>query len=374
MSKHVNYYLLGLVIFLIGFGALFLSTLSSIPSLDAFGNTNYYLFRQLIRIGIGLVACLVAFKMPLAWFKKISPWLLLANLFLLVVVFFPILGTNFWGASRWISIGGISFQPSEFLKISAILYLSALLSNKFSESTKKNWIGSAKKGLHNFNMVFLPFLLLLAIVIIILKYQRDLSTLGIVVGTLIIIYFSARTPVWHMVLSFLLAGTSAVIFIAREPYRLERLKVFLHPGTDPLGIGMQVKQSIIAVGSGGFFGKGLGMSIQKFGFLPQAMSDSIFAILGEETGIVGCVILVLLFVLFFYLGLKIANSSGDSFARLIAVGITFWITSQAFMNIASAVGLFPLSGIPLPFFSYGGSHIISELIGIGLLLNISKNG
>lgn len=374
MPRHVNYYFLGLVIFLLSFGALFLSTLSSLTSLNFFGTTNYYLFRQLIRIGIGLVACLVAFKMPLPWFKKISPWLLLANLFLLVVVFFPIFGTNFWGASRWISVGGISFQPSEFLKITAILYLSALLSNKLTEGVKKNWIVSAKKGLYNFNRVFLPFLLLLAIIIVILKYQRDLSTLGIIAATLIVIYFSARTPVWHMVLALLLAAASGALFIAREPYRLERLKVFLYPETDPLGIGMQVKQSMIAIGSGGIFGKGLGMSIQKFGFLPQAMSDSIFAILGEEAGIIGSVVLVLAFVLFFYLGLKIASSANDSFSRLTAIGITFWISSQAFMNIASAIGLFPLSGIPLPFFSYGGSHIIAELIGVGLLLNISKNG
>lgn len=374
MHKHINYYFLGLVIFLIGFGLLFLSTLSALTSLNLFGTTNYYLVRQLIRIGIGLVACFIAFKIPLTFLKKISPWLLLVNLFFLIAALFPWLGVSLKGASRWISIGGFSFQPSEFLKISAVMYLSALLANRLSEGTKKNWVASAKKGFYNLARIFLPFLLLLVVIIIILKYQRDLSTLGIIVATLIIIYFSARTPIWHMIVAFLLAGTSAAVFIVREPYRLERLKVFLHPGTDPLGIGFQVKQSIIAMGSGGFFGKGLGMSVQKFSFLPEAMTDSIFAILGEETGIFGCSILVLLFVAFLYLGLKIANSSTDTFAKLTAIGITLWITSQAFMNITSAVGLFPLSGIPLPFFSYGGSHIIAELIGVGLLLNVSKNG
>lgn len=374
MHKHINYYFLGLVIFLIGFGLLFLSTLSSLTSLNFFGTTNYYLFRQLIRIGIGIVACFVAYKMPLSFLKKVSPWILLINLFFLIAALSPWLGVNLKGASRWISIGGFSFQPSEFLKISAVVYLSALLSNRFSETTKKGWMVSAKKGLHNFSRVFLPFLALLISVIVILKYQRDLSTLGIVVATLIIVYFSAGTPLWHILLSFVLASVSAVVFIAREQYRLDRLTVFFHPQTDPLGIGLQMKQSIIAMGSGGFFGKGLGMSIQKFSRLPEAMTDSIFAILGEETGIFGCTILVVLFVVFFYLGLKIAYASGDSFSRLTAIGITFWITFQAFVNITSSVGLFPLSGIPLPFFSYGGSHIIAELIGVGILLNISKNG
>jgi len=162
--------------------------------------------------------------------------------------------------------------------------------------------------------------------------------------------------------------------IIREPYRIQRLLIFLHPETDPLGIGFHLRQSLIAIGSGGIFGKGLGMSTQKFGFLPEAMSDSVFAVLGEETGIIGCSILILLFLLFLFLGFKIAKSSTDKFSKLTAVGITVWIVSQAFINITSTLGLFPISGIPLPFFSYGGSHIISEMIAIGLLLNISKNG
>ena len=135
-----------------------------------------------------------------------------------------------------------------------------------------------------------------------------------------------------------------------------------------------MKQSLIAIGSGGLFGKGWGMSSQKFGFLPQAMSDSIFAILGEETGIIGCSVLVFLFLLFLWFGVKIAKSSNDKFSQLTALGITFWITIQALFNIAANLGIAPLAGIPLPFFSYGGSHLVTELLGVGILLNISKNG
>jgi cell division protein FtsW len=374
MQKHINYYFLGLVVFLVGFGILFLATLSSLASLNTFGNTNHYLFQQIIRVGIGLVLSFIVFILPLSFLKKISPWLLLVNLILLAVVFLPVVGVNFWGASRWIAIGRLTFQPSEFLKITSILYVSALISNRFSESSKKGFINSAKKGYEDFRRVFLPFLALVAVIIILLKYQKDLSTLGITLATLMVIYFSAKTPLWHMITVFLMAVGTAAVLIIREPYRIERFKVFLQPETDPLGIGLQVKQSLIAVGSGGLFGKGLGMSVQKFGFLPQAMSDSIFAVMGEEIGIIGCSIIILLFLLFFYFGFKISTSATDKFSKMVAIGIVFWITLQAFMNIASNIGLFPLSGIPLPFLSHGGSHIIAELIGVGLLLNISKNG
>jgi cell division protein FtsW len=158
-----------------------------------------------------------------------------------------------------------------------------------------------------------------------------------------------------------------------EPYRLDRWLIFLHPNADPLGKGFQLRQSLISLGSGGVFGKGLGMSVQKYGFLPQAMSDSIFAIIGEETGAIGCIALIAIFILFFWLGLQISKNSNDKFSKMTSIGIVFWITLQAFINISSVAGIFPLTGVPLPFFSYGGSHLVVELIGVGLLLNISKN-
>lgn len=374
MKKTINYYFLGLAFFLLVSGFLFLSTLSAIASLQVFGNTNYYLFRQLTSISIGLVLGLITFKIPLPFLKKVSPILLLVNFIALILVFMPFVGIKLWGASRWVSIGGYSFQPSEFFKITAILYISAWLSNKFSVNSKKNWLIVAKKGYYTFIQTYLPFISVLGVITIILILQRDMSTLGIISITLITMYFMADTPVWQTILTIIGGISAGLILIVSKPYRFERLLTFLHPGTDPLGIGYQVNQAKLAIGSGGIFGKGLGMSVQKFEFLPQAMSDSIFAILGEETGIVGCLILILLFLGFLYLGFKIANLATDKFSKLTAVGISTWIIFQAFINIASNIGLFPLSGIPLPFFSYGGSHIISEIIGVGLLLNISKNG
>lgn len=363
-----------MTVFLNIFGILFLATLSAPSSLRQFGNTNYYLFHQLL-YGLlpAVIMGFIAFKIPLRFLKKAAPWLVFLNLFALVLVFLPFLGSQFWGAKRWLNFGFTTIQPSEFLKITAILYLSAWISNRMSEQTQKGWINAAKKGYYNLIHIFLPFLIFLGLVSVILILQPDISTLGIISLTLVVIYFSARTPLWHT-FATVASGVGALLLLIRfEPYRLDRLLIFLHPETDPLGKGFQIKQSLIAIGSGGFFGKGLGMSSQKFGYLPQAMSDSIFPIIGEELGIIGGAGLIVLFLLFFWLGLKIAKNSNDRFSKLTAVGITFWITLQAFINMASSTGIFPLAGIPLPFFSYGGSHLVAELIGLGLLLNISKN-
>ncbi|HLD70264.1 MAG TPA: putative peptidoglycan glycosyltransferase FtsW [Negativicutes bacterium] len=374
MRRGINYYFLLLAALLLGAGSLFLATLSAPASMQAFGNTSYYIFHQLIAIGIGLVMALIAFKIPLHFLKKMSLPLLALNVVLLIIVFLPILGTTHWGARRWISFFGMSLQPSEFLKITAILYLSAWLSTKFSENHKRGLAALAKKTWQHFIKIYLPFLFLLGTISAFLYFQKDMSTLGVIILSLLAVYFAAGTPLWHTVLSFLGGAGGALLLIKIEPYRMQRFLVFLHPDTDPLGIGFQLRQSLLAIGSGGIFGKGLGMSIQKFNFLPQAMGDSVFPIIGEELGIVGCAAIIILFLLFFWQGIKIAKNSTDKFGKLAAMGIVVWLSAQTFMNIASSVGFWPLAGIPLPFFSYGGSHIMAELAAVGLLLNISKNG
>lgn len=374
MKNKFNYFLFFLTIFLVSFGFLFLAALSSRTSLEIKGNTYYYLMHQLL-VGIlpGIILAFIAYKVPLQYIKKISPILLIISFVSLVLVLLPFLGLKFWGASRWLKIGIFSFQPSEFLKITAILYLSAWIASKLSEDNVKGWKSGVKKGYHNIMYVLVPFLVFLATISFIMFFQRDVTTLGIIGLILIVIYFSAKTPFWHTFSIIAVAASGLFLLIRFESYRLDRWLIFLNPESDPLGKGFQLRQSLISLGSGGIFGKGLGMSTQKFGYLPQAMSDSIFAILGEELGIVGCVILVGLFILFFWLGIRIVKNSSDRFAKLAATGITFWIVLQAFINIGSIIGILPVSGVPLPFFSYGGSHIVSELIGVGLLLNISKN-
>jgi cell division protein FtsW len=374
MKRHINYYFLAISAILLVCGILFLSTLSAIASLQVFGNTTHYVFHQLIAVAIGLFFGAIAFKIPLPFLKKVAPILLALNVLALFAVFLPGVGTKFGGASRWISIGGIAFQPSEFFKITIILYFSAWLANRFSPSSTKNWVAAAKKGYDSVIRVFLPFLLFLVIIGIVFFLQSDISTLGIISVSLIAIYFMAETPLWQTVVTVLGGIGGGLILIITEPYRFHRILTFLNPSIDPLGIGHQAKQSKLAIGSGGLFGKGLGMSVQKFGFLPESMTDSIFAVIGEELGLIGCTILVGLFVSFTYLGFKIAAKATDKFSRLTAIGFSTWIIFQTFINMASAIGLFPLSGIPLPFFSYGGSHMISEIIAVGIILNISKNG
>ena len=373
MKKHLNYYLLFLVIILVVFGILFLSTLSAPASMRSFGNTNYYLMHQLYLLLAGIIFAIIAYIFPLKYFKKFAPYFFFFNILLLMIIFIPLIGVKFGGARRWIDIGIVIFQPSEFLKITAILYLSSWFSNRLVGKRKKSWISTAKKGYHNIRSILIPFIIFLGLISVILIFQPHISALVIISLTLVLVYFFAGTPLWHT-LSIISVGAGALFLLIKlAPYRLDRWLIFLHPETDPLGKGFQMKQSLIAIGSGGLFGKGWGTSIQKFGFLPQSMSDSIFAILGEETGIVGCLILVSLFLLFFWFGIKIAKSSNDKFSQLTALGITFWITIQAFLNISANLGIAPMTGIPLPFFSYGGSHLVTELIGVGILLNISKN-
>lgn len=375
MKKHINYFLLFLVLFLVGFSFLFFACLSSSTSLQKFGldHSNYFLWHQLI---FGLVPAIIlgfiAYKTPLSFIKKWAPLLVFLNILALFLVFIPKLGVSAKGASRWINIFGYGFQPSEFLKISSILYLSAWISSKLSEVNASDWKTITKKGYHNVIYIFLPFIIFLGSISVALFLQSDVSTMGIIALTLLALYFSSKTPLWHTV-SIVIGGITALLFMVKfEAYRLNRLLCILHPDADPMGKCYQFKQSILSLGSGGVFGQGLGLSTQKF-FLPEAMTDSIFAIIGEELGILGCVALIVLFVLLFWLGINISRNSNDKFAKMVSIGIVVWITLQAFVNMASVAGIFPLAGIPLPFFSYGGSHLAVEMIGMGLLLNISKN-
>lgn len=392
MKNRLDYILLFVVTVLIISGSLFLAALSAPVSFRKFNTTNYFLFHQII-YGLlpGLILGIIFFKIPLAQLKKISPILLLLNLIVLTFVFLPFIGLQLRGASRWINLGIASFQPSEFLKITTILYLAAWLKSQdnrgskkkyFSKISKKTHMGNLynyftrskeKNILYNVKKTLLPFLFFLGVISLILTLQPDVSTLGVIIFISLLIYFAAGTPIWHSILMILIGMGGLITLIRIEPYRLSRLIVFLKPEIDPMGIGFQMKQALIAVGSGGITGKGLGMSVQKLGFLPEPMSDTIFAVFAEETGFIGAIILVCLFLVFLWLGLRISKLAQDKFCRLAILGITLWITIQAFVNISSIIGILPLTGIPLPFISYGGSHLVAELIGIGILLNISRH-
>jgi cell division protein FtsW len=366
VSNKPDYVLVGVTAILIILGITILASVSASISQEKFGNTYYFLNHQLL-FGLipGVLLGFLAFRINLSFLKKIAPILLLINLVLLGMVFLPIIGSKETGAARWIGLGPVSFQPSEFLKLTFILYLAAWLT---SRTEKKTTISTINK----FNKTLVAFLIIIAAISLLLIFQPDISTLGVIVLVAALIYFLANTPLWHSILIILVGAGGLFGLIKLAPYRANRLLVFLKPETDPMGIGYQIKQALIAVGSGGLGGVGLGMSIQKFGFLPQSISDSIFAIFSEETGFIGSLLLISLFFIFLWRGFKIAKGAQDKFSQLAAVGITSWIIIQSFVNIGSMIGILPLTGIPLPFVSYGGSAFISEMIGVGLLLNISK--
>ena len=357
-----DYILLSVVAILILLGIVILASVSATLSQEKFGSPTFYLFRHIL-VGLvpGILLGFLAFKIPLSFLKKWTPALFLINLFLMVLVFIPKIGITLGGSSRWINLGITSFQPSELLKITFILYLAFWLSAK-TEKTKDSKFPT-----------LIAFLVIIGLVSLLLIFQPDISTLGIIVGCAILMYFLAGTPFKHslLILATSLAGLAVLIRIA--PYRLDRFLVFIKPDIDPMGISYQIKQALIVVGSGGILGTGLGTSILRFRFLPQSMSDSIFAIFSEEAGFIGGLILISLFLIFAWRGFAIAKKIQNKFYRLTALGITSWIVLQTFINIGSMVGILPLTGIPLPFISYGGSAIVAELIGVGILLNISKN-
>jgi len=325
----------------------------------------------------GLALGLVAFFTPLSLFKKWSLAALLLNIILLGMVFLPLVGANIGGAHRWIFLGPISFQPSELLKITFILYVASWLAGRTPLARRsaprapKNHLAKSARD-ETFKKTFLPFVSMLGIVSLLLVLQPDVSTLFVVSSIALVLYFLAGTPVWH---SFAIVGAGFAILlllIRIAPYRLNRLLVFLDPSQDPLGKSYQLKQALIGIGSGGLTGAGFGLSFQKFGVLPEPISDSIFAVFAEETGFVGSAFLILLLFAFTWRGFVISQRASDQFSRLTAAGIAFWIFFQSAVNIGSMIGVFPLAGIPLPFISYGGSALVVELIALGILLNISR--
>ena len=366
-KQKFDYILAIVVAILVILGILVLASVSATFSQEKFGRTTYYLFHQMIcGLVLGIILGFVAFKIKLSTLKKWAWLFILINLIFMALVFIPRLGIVAGGAPRWMNLGFVSFQPSEFLKLTFIFYLSAWLT---SRTIKKSF----KKTKKELKFTLIPFLVIIGIIAILLTKQSDVSTLGMIILIAALMYFSANTPLWHSVLIILISSAGFLVLVKIAPYRIMRLRVLLGSIKDPMGTGYQIEQSLIAIGSGGILGLGLGTSIQRLGFIPQTMSDSIFAVFAEETGFVGSLVLIFLFLVLLWRGFRISKRSPDKFSQLFTIGISSWICIQAFINIGAMIGILPLTGIPLPFISYGGSHMVAELIGIGILLNISKS-
>ena len=291
------------------------------------------------------------------WAKYAFPFFILS--FILTALVFSPLGFGHGGARRWISAGPVFFQPSEILKLYFILYLAA-------------WISSKKHGVADFKNDFMPFLAISAFAGSLIVLQKDLGTLMVMISGAIVLFFLGGGKAKHLLLTMVVIAVMTAGLIYKEPYRWDRLKVFLDPSYDAQGAGYQLRQSMIAIGSGKVFGRGFGMSIQKFNYLPEPISDSIFAVFGEEFGFLGGLALISLFLFFLYKGFRISTRAPDRFGQLAGSGIVVLIVVQSFINIAAMVGLMPLTGVPLVFVSKGGTALAVAMLEVGILLNISK--
>lgn len=338
-------------------GFVILSSASAVISQENRGNSYYYLLHQLLYGGvIGIIAFLIVQKINYRFYKKIALVLFFGSLILMGLVFVPSLSYSHAGAQRWLAVGPLSFQPSEFFKLSFVIYLAAFFSKKEK----------------SFNTL-IPFLVIMGLVGGLMALQSDAGTLALLAIIGFIIYFLSGAKIYQLgvvAVCYLGAFFSLIKFF---PHRMARFTTFLNPLVDPQGISYQINQALLAIGSGGIFGRGLGHSQQKYNYLPEPMGDSIFAIFAEEIGFIGGLVLIILFFILAFKGLRIGKKAPDDFAKLLAVGITSWLVFQAFINIAGITSLIPLTGIPLPFVSYGGTALIISLVGAGILVNISKH-
>lgn len=353
--------LLTLTAILFGGGVLILGSASMMLSYKNLGSVTGYALRQLLLGGgIGFAAMFVTSRIPYRMWRTYALPLLLASFACLGLLFVPQLSVSFGGATRWLKLGPLSFQPSELLKLTFIIYLASWLDSRRRE------VGSVSYGM-------IPFVIMVSVVGVFLVMQPDVGTLFVIVMTAMFLYLFGGGKSSQIVVLILLGVVAFYLMIQLAPYRLARLLVFLNPGSDPQGAGYQISQAFIAIGSGGFWGLGFGKSVQKYQYLPEPMGDSIFAIFAEEMGFFGALLLIACFFAFFFRGLRIARSAPDVFGKLLAAGITVGIMSQAFVNMAAISGLMPLTGIPLPFISYGGTSLAITLAGVGILLNISRH-
>ena len=352
-----DFVLFALVLALLSVGIIMVFSSSAVAAAQDIGDPYYYLKRQLLWAFLGLSGMVVVMNIDYSRYRGYVDWFLLGSIVLLALV--PLVGLESKGAVRSLGVGFLSFQPSEIAKLAVIMYLS----RNFSRYLQRNQ--SPDKG-------FWTALLVLGIVGGLIMLQPDLGTTVALAGTTFILLVAAGVRLLYLGLMALggLAGVAALIILA--PYRMKRFLAFLDPWSDPLGDGFQVIQSLLALGSGGLFGLGLGASKQKLFYLPERHTDFIFAIIGEELGFLGAVMVLLLFFGFLWRGYKIAITAPDTFGSLVAVGITSMIAFQAVINLGVVTGSLPVTGITLPFISYGGSSLLFTLLGVGVLLNISR--
>ncbi len=346
------------VYLLVGIGVVMTYSASAVYAERTYHNSQYFLYRQLLFVVIGTLLLFATASVPIAFWKKHARTLLMGTIALLVVVLLPGIGHSAGGAQRWLRLGSFHFQPSEFAKLATSLYLCDYLSRK---------IKAIKKGSL---AIFFPPLLLIMVVCGLTVLQPDLGSCAFIFIVSAILFFLAGIRLRYVMTASLMFLPVLYFLVIRVPYRLSRVTAYLNPWQDPQGSGFQMIQSFLAFGVGGINGVGLGQSTQKLFYLPSAYNDFILSIIGEELGLIGVLGIMLLFGLIFFCGIKMAGNSRHEYERLLILSITFLIVFQALVNMMVATGLVPTKGLPLPFVSYGGTSIVVNLMGIGLLMGM----
>ncbi len=364
-SHHPDYGLALIVLVLLALGTIVMYSISPVLShklvgLGAKYNPGYYFTNQLAYAAVGIVGWVIATSINFWRWRKYATAILIVGGIGLLALFVPGLAHSSNGATRWIKLGSAEIQPAEFFKLAVIVYLAAWFEKRGAE-VKSFWDG------------VVPFSIMLFFAGVFLGvFQKDMGTTLVVVAIAVSMLYVAGVRLTHLAA---LSGTAVGLLwlsVLAFPHRLSRLTTFIHPSSDVTGQGYQINQALIGIGSGGILGLGLGHSVQVYGYLPEAPTDSIFAILAEEFGLIGSLAILFLFGLLVWRGLTIAKNAPDTFSRLIAAGISFWMLFQVLINVGAMISLLPLTGIPLPFISYGGSSLVASLFAMGILLNISK--
>ena len=344
---------------LLAFGLIMVYSASVVTAYTAYRNQFHFFYKQGLSALIGLAALLILMRLDYHLLRGLSVLGLAVSVGLLAVVLVPGIGDEVYGAQRWIPLGSFQLQPSEVAKVAVALYVA-------------HWLTTKREQVADFAYGLVPFAVLMTVIVALLMRQPDMGTTIVVVLTAVSIFFAAGANLFHLALLSGIGALGGSVLIFISPYRLVRVFSFLDPWARPQETGYHVVQSLLAFGAGGITGSGLGVGRQKFMYLPFPHTDSIFAVVGEELGLIGTVTVVLAFIFFAYRGLRIAWYAPDQFGRLLAVGVTCGIVFQAMMNMAVLTSSVPFTGITLPFISYGGSSLISTLAACGILLNVSR--
>ena len=358
-KRHIDYFLLASVIIISIFGIIMIYSASSIWAEFKYHNAFKYVIQQSLFFAFGLGVIFICTKINLDFIKRKANLILLGCFILLILVLIPGIGTIRNGSRSWFGIGGLGIQPSEFAKLGLIIFVS-----KYLAHNQKN-MRDVKKGA-------LPIFLVIGVFFVLIMLEPDFGTAMVIALTLIALIFISGLKISFFVKLGVLGLAGIVALIIAAPYRMARIVSFLNPWSDPLGSGYQIIQSLYAIGPGGLLGQGFLNSRQKHFYLPEPQTDFIFSIISEEFGFLGVLIVCGFFFFIFYRMLKIALSANDLFCKYLSFGLAFGIFIQAALNLAVVVGLIPVTGVTLPFFSYGGSSLLISMISVGLVLNVSK--